>query len=107
MDEESTLDIWCNLIKRVKRANKKAEVKIRFDEEAQLLFARKHYRKHKHSGTTWNGRQIRNAFQTAIGISQYERLKEIDEANAREEAADRSTQYIILSVSSFGDCQRL
>ncbi|KAL1862663.1 hypothetical protein Daus18300_008461 [Diaporthe australafricana] len=102
VDEESTLEIWSNLLQRIKRDNKKSEVKIRFDEEALLLFAKKHYRKHQHNGTTWNGRQIRNAFQTAIGIGQFERLKKIDEATARGESPDRSTRYIRLSVTSFG-----
>lgn len=49
----------------------------------------------------WNGRQIRNAFQTAISIGQYERLKKISEAEARGEEPDKTTRYIKLSVGSF------
>lgn len=49
----------------------------------------------------WNGRQIRNAFQTAISIGQYERLKKISEAEDRGEEPDRTTRYIKLSVHSF------
>ncbi|KAH8763168.1 hypothetical protein F5883DRAFT_676911 [Diaporthe sp. PMI_573] len=60
-----------------------AEVKILFDEEALLQYAKIHFRKHHYNGTTWNERQIRNAFQTAIGIGQYERLRKIDRAAAR------------------------
>lgn len=99
--EQATLEIWRNLLQRIKRDNQKAEVRIRFDEEALLLFAEQHYRKHRHNRTTWNGRQIRNAFQTAIGIGQYERLKKIDEAVARGKAPDKTTRYIRLSVMSF------
>ncbi|KAI3391996.1 hypothetical protein diail_6372 [Diaporthe ilicicola] len=101
VDEKSTIEIWSNLLQRISRDNKKAEVKIRFDEDALLKFAKNHYRKHQHNGRTWNGRQIRNAFQTAIGIGQHERLKKIDEAVARGEIADKSTRYIRLSVKSF------
>lgn len=101
LEEESTLEIWTNLLQRIQRDNRNAEVKIRFDEEALLQYARKHYRKHRHNGTTWNGRQIRNAFQTAIGIGQYERLRKIEEAVARGEVPDKSTRFIRLTVTSF------
>lgn len=101
VDEQATLEIWSNLLQRISRDNQNAEVKIRFDEDSLLQYAKKHYRKHSHNGTTWNGRQIRNAFQTAIGMGQYERLKKRQEAERRGEAPDRSTRFIRLSVASF------
>jgi hypothetical protein len=101
LDEESTLEIWTNLLQRIKRDNKMAEVKILFDEEALLQYAKIHFRKHHHNGTTWNGRQIRNAFQAAIGIGQYERLRKIDRAAARGEAPDKSTRSIRLPSRTF------
>ncbi|KAJ9604443.1 hypothetical protein H2200_011279 [Cladophialophora chaetospira] len=49
--------------------------KIQFDDKnvAQILhYALEHYKELKKTKTTWNGRQIRNAFQTAIAIAEYE-----------------------------------
>lgn len=101
LDEASTIEIWGNVLQRIKQDNEKLEMKIRFDEKALLQFAKKHYREHRRNGTTWNGRQIRNAFQTAIGIGQYERLKKIDEATAKGKKPEKDTRYIKLSVASF------
>lgn len=101
VDEKSTLEIWANLLRRIKRDGGKTEVKIKFDERSLLKFAGQHYRKHQRNGTTWNGRQIRNAFQTAISIGQYERLKNMAEAEARGEEPDKSTRHIRLSVAGF------
>lgn len=101
VDEKSTLEIWGNLLQRIKRDNKQTELKIKFDEQSLLKFAKHHFRKHQRYGTTWNGRQIRNAFQTAISIGQYDRLKKISEAQTRDEEPDKSTRYIRLSIASF------
>lgn len=101
VDEESTLEIWSKMLQRIKRDNEKAEMKILFDEAALMKFAKRHYRKHRPNGTTWNGRQIRNAFQTAIGIGQYKRLEKIDEAAAQGIAPEKSSRHIRLTVASF------
>lgn len=103
IDEESTLQIWSKILQRIKRDNEKAEMKILFDETALMKFAKKHYRSHRPNGTTWNGRQIRNAFQTAIGIGQYKRLKklEVDEAEAQGKPPEKRSRHIRLTVASF------
>lgn len=100
IDENSTLEIWSKILQRIKRNNEKAEMKILFDETALMKFAKRHYRRHKPNGTTWNGRQIRNAFQTAIGIGQYKRLESIDQA-AQGKLSDKSSRHIRLTVASF------
>lgn len=100
IDEESTLEIWSKMLQRIKRNNEKAEMKILFDETALMKFAKRHYRSHKPNGTTWNGRQIRNAFQTAIGIGQYQRLESIDQA-AQGKLPEKSSRHIRLTVASF------
>ncbi|KAK0510391.1 hypothetical protein JMJ35_006823 [Cladonia borealis] len=43
-----------------------------------LAFAEEHFKECEALKTTWNGRQIRNAFQTAIALAEYEihKLKE-------------------------------
>lgn len=101
IDEDSTLEIWSKMLQRIKRDNEKAEMKILFNEKTLMKFAKNHYRSHQRNGTTWNGRQIRNAFQTAIGIGQFERLKKIDEAEAQGVPPDKSSRYIRLTLASF------
>lgn len=52
MDEESTMKIWRNLLQRIKQDEGQTEVKIKFDEQALLNFAKQHFRDHKGNGTT-------------------------------------------------------
>lgn len=101
IDEDSTLEIWSKMLQRIKRDNEKAEVKILFNEANLKKFAKSHFRRNQRSGTTWNGRQIRNAFQTAIGIGQYERLKRVDEAEKEGRQPEKSSRSIRLTVASF------
>lgn len=89
------------MLQRIKRNNDKTEMKILFDETALMKFAKRHYRSHRPNGTTWNGRQIRNAFQTAIGIGQYKRLEKIDQAAAQGKLPEKSSRHIRLTVASF------
>lgn len=101
IDEKSTLEIWSKILQRIKRNNEKAEMKILFDESALMKFAKRHYRSHQPKGSTWNGRQIRNAFQTAIGIGQYKRLEKIDQAAGQGKLPEKISRHIRLTVASF------
>lgn len=101
IDEDSTLEIWSRMLQRIKRDNEKAEMKILFDETALMRFAKRHYRSHRPNGSTWNGRQIRNAFQTAIGIGQYKRLQKIDQAVGQGKLPEKGLRHIRLTVASF------
>lgn len=78
---------------RFERDNATAEIKVNFKRDELLEFAKKHYYRHEGEGTTWNGRQIRNAFHTALALAQYERVGKlrkmditIDEAAASGKA---------------------
>jgi hypothetical protein len=46
-----------------------------------LDFARTHYAKNEEYDTTWNARQIRNAFTTAIAMGQFDRLERVRKEN--------------------------
>lgn len=70
---KATLDIWKGCLDRIEKDNQLRDIKIEFDRNELLEFAEEHYRQHHKKRTTWNGRQIRNAFQTAIALGQYER----------------------------------
>ncbi|KAL8640750.1 MAG: hypothetical protein Q9228_002361 [Teloschistes exilis] len=69
LDKRATLKIWKMNLDRLDRSKKSMEV------EADEIYgyARNHYRElHRKGKTTWNGRQIKNAFQTAIALAEFD-----------------------------------
>ncbi|ORY18242.1 hypothetical protein BCR34DRAFT_596465 [Clohesyomyces aquaticus] len=87
IDLESTRQMWSNIMNRVEQDNASAEIKVKFEREALLEYAKKHFVEAERTGNTWNGRQIRNAFQTALALGHYERLKKIRESGMTVEEA--------------------
>ncbi|KAI1734072.1 hypothetical protein F4680DRAFT_365008 [Xylaria scruposa] len=73
-DLEATLKLYSTFIKRTRSEQerlKSANFKIK--EKEILKFARRHFRQAEKEGLgTWNGRQIRNAFQAAIALVEYD-----------------------------------
>ncbi|KAI1736125.1 hypothetical protein F4680DRAFT_469399 [Xylaria scruposa] len=84
VDLESTKRIWEGILERISRDNAEEEVKIVFDKQDLLAFATKHFRSQVKEDATWNGRQIRNAFQTAIALGNYDRCKRLKEEGITE-----------------------
>ncbi|KAI1393500.1 uncharacterized protein F4822DRAFT_15137 [Hypoxylon trugodes] len=79
-----TLDIWKGCLDRIEKDNEFRDIKIQFDRGELMEFAERHYQKHHKKDSTWNGRQIRNAFQTAIALGQYERNSKIQKKGLTE-----------------------
>ena len=72
LDKRSTLKIWKMNLERLATSKKDLEV----DGDAIYEYARKHYKELYKSGkATWNGRQIKNAFQTAIALAEFDANK--------------------------------
>ena len=72
IEEDATIKIW---EMNIDRAREIWGDKLSIDEpdrKAILKFASKHYKELAESETTWNGRQIRNAFQTAIALAEWD-----------------------------------
>ena len=72
IEEDATIKIW---EMNIDRAREIWDDKLSIDEPDRkgiLKFASKHYRELAKSETTWNGRQIRNAFQTAIALAEWD-----------------------------------
>lgn len=70
LDVESTLEIWDMNIRRVKE-NKDLDLKM--NAKAIRKFAKEYCMKNMdHPGRQWNGRQIKNAFQTAVALAFWE-----------------------------------
>ncbi|KAL8721255.1 MAG: hypothetical protein Q9225_002032 [Loekoesia sp. 1 TL-2023] len=72
LDRRSTLKIWKMNLDRLAKSKKPLEVEA----EEIYEYARKHYKElHKKGKMTWNGRQIKNAFQTAIALAEFDANK--------------------------------
>lgn len=72
IEEDATVKIW---EMNIDRACEIWGDKLSIDESDRksiLKFASKHYKELVKSETTWNGRQIRNAFQTAIALAEWD-----------------------------------
>ncbi|KAF7537883.1 hypothetical protein G7Z17_g12767 [Cylindrodendrum hubeiense] len=87
---QTTLEIWEGILNRIDRDNKTDTIKTKYDRNALLSFANRHYKNHEKSNTAWNGRQIRNAFQLAIALGHHERDKKLEAAGLTSEEAAKS-----------------
>lgn len=70
------------------------------DEDDIVRFADYHFERHKHTRTRWNGRQIRNAFQTASAMAEYEALEKAGKEMAWESQL-HSSMPVHLTVTHF------
>ncbi|KAK0740067.1 hypothetical protein B0T18DRAFT_431450 [Schizothecium vesticola] len=105
IDLDATEKMWNNLLNRIAKDNETATVKIEFNRSSLLDYASSHYHKHEQTDSTWNGRQLRNAFQTAIALGHHERLMRIkDEGLTLDQAlksSDNSLKTVRLTKRNF------
>ncbi|KAK7539258.1 uncharacterized protein J3D65DRAFT_618031 [Phyllosticta citribraziliensis] len=97
LDESSTVQIWKTCLERIRKMNREpdVEVEVEFDEQKILSYAKTHYNKLKKRDeqATWNGRQIRNAFQTAVALAKYDRQQEIQDAGLSQREAMKKKKF--------------
>jgi hypothetical protein len=98
IDLDSTGRIWSNLLDRIIKDNETSNIKIKFDRDVLLEFAQSHYEKHEADGTTWNARQIRNAFSTAIAMGQFDRLERIRKEGLSPREAESSGRRNLMTL---------
>lgn len=75
LDKDSTLQVWKMNLERTRENMPELDIKT----DDILKFARKHFEKkaaEKKRTGSWNGRQIRNAFQTAIALADWHAKQE-------------------------------
>ncbi|EWG54806.1 hypothetical protein FVEG_12918 [Fusarium verticillioides 7600] len=84
---QDTLQIWEGILNRLEKDNQTAKIRVKFDRSALLSFAKRHYKSHESTNSTWNGRQIRNAFQLAISLGHHDRDQKLRAANLNDEQA--------------------
>ncbi|KAJ4387263.1 hypothetical protein N0V93_007852 [Gnomoniopsis smithogilvyi] len=75
IDLLSTLKMWDNIMNRLERNNENSDLKIVFDRQALLKYAESHFHQQDSEDKRWNGRQIRNAFQSALALGHYDRIR--------------------------------
>ncbi|KAI0548228.1 hypothetical protein F4679DRAFT_551690 [Xylaria curta] len=73
-DLEATLKLYSTFIQRTRSEQDRLQsFTFKIKEKEILKFARRHFRQAEKEGLgTWNGRQIRNAFQAAIALVEYD-----------------------------------
>ncbi|KAI9856752.1 MAG: hypothetical protein M1813_008789 [Trichoglossum hirsutum] len=72
LDRKTTLKIWETNLSRVKADIEGAGRRVKYNEKDILQFAKTHFRELKNMDLkSWNGRQIRNAFQTVVALADY------------------------------------
>jgi len=70
LDKDATWQICKNNLDRVRNRYEGKDQVLRIEESDIAMFMREHYLTHPNS--RWNGRQIRNACQTALALAEYE-----------------------------------
>lgn len=101
LDLVSTKKLWEKTLDRIERQNDDQAVKVVFRRESLLEFAEQHYIHCEKTKSTWNGRQIRNAFQTALSLGRHERLKKLKQKGIPEAEAERmgKKKYLRLELT--------
>lgn len=73
LSRNSTVKIWKNHLKRLREQIKEGGKSLEIDRRDILVFARSHFDSlSKQDKAPWNGRQIRNAFQTAVALADFQ-----------------------------------
>ena len=83
LDAEKTWSIWKMNLERLKERKQRRNESMSFNENEIFTYAQGHYAKTFSRGANWNGRQIRNAFQTACALAEFEAHEKNKRAKAR------------------------
>jgi hypothetical protein len=87
IDQLSTEIMWTNIMKRLESMSAQSDIKVEFDKDRLLDFAKTHFKRRQLEDRVWNGRQIRNAFQTAIALGHADRVEFLKENGETAESA--------------------
>ena len=99
LDEDQTRRIWSMNLKRML---KRKEGKLEASERDLLDFAITHFKKNVPRKTRWNGRQIRNACQTAAALAEFEaHNKPQPESSVETSSTETTTVIAQLQVKHF------
>lgn len=100
LDWMQTDAIWRMHIRRSMDNKAQKGVILRIDETQILAFAQDHYSLTTPKKANWNGRQIRNAFQTAIALAEYEAQDQMLDQN-KATLSEATSVELVLKVEHF------
>lgn len=96
---KQAVKIWKTNISRLQRHNKDRKNKdmpeVEIDEKKIISFAKKNF-----ESLHWNGRQIRNAFQTAVALAEFESRKDGEKS---PEVTKKHFQRVAAATSEFDE----
>ncbi len=98
---ERTEAIWRMHIRRLMDKKNRKGVNLHIDEAEILVFAKKHYFVTTPKKANWNGRQIRNAFQTATALAEYEAHDHKSDRNKATSSEQATPRELELKVDHF------
>jgi hypothetical protein len=106
IDRESTVKLWDQHLTQIEKQNSSRKIRIKFDRPKLIEYAQKHFDQCKDDKLTWNGRQVRNAFQTAVALAEYDRFENIrnmavEDEISEEEVVKHAFKFVQLKVSHF------
>lgn len=98
LDKRQTIKVWRMNLERLKTVNKEraehGRPKIKYDSEKIIGWVRKHWKT-----LQWNGRQIRNAFQTAVALAEFK--TSVKEKQHSEETPSPKAKSPVLNLVHF------
>lgn len=105
IDLASTKLMWNNIMDRIERDNRNpgTEMTITFKRDQLLRFAEKDFLRREKKGKPWNGRQIRNAFNTAIGLGRYQLSEKVISPEEAAASGNKQRMEIKLTKTNFQD----
>ena len=72
LNRHTSIAIWKNHLLQIQKEMKEEKKKFEIDKRDIVTYARSHYKELETQGMPpWNGRQIRNAFQTAMALAEF------------------------------------
>ena len=83
LDPEKTWSIWKMNLERLNERKQRRNESMSFNENEIFTYSQDHYKKTVSRGANWNGRQIRNAFQIACALAEFEAHEKNKRAKAR------------------------
>ena len=104
LDRKVSSEIWRNHIERAKKYFDSKEGAYTLRKREIITFSKQHFKKLKdEDAETWNGRQIRNAFQTAIALAEHEAYIN----GGKPELTDRQFRKVAKASSEFDKYLRM
>ena len=98
---ERTEAIWRMHMRRLMERKDRKGVNLHIDEAEILAFVKKHYSVTTPKKANWNGRQIRNAFQTATALAEYEAHDHKSDRNKATSSEQATPRELELKVDHF------